>query len=156
MKAVGKNIKWYLLAALIAAMFLLLLMVKLRPDDAERVDVFGGDYKFMPWIGDKDQWLRPSDSNDNFELSVLKEIQTIKADRPAEEKVADSKEFAARPEFKTSRFHIVGESDTLSDISQKYYGTSRKWRTIYEANRDAISNPDFLEKGTKLIIPDSE
>jgi hypothetical protein len=152
----GKNIRWYLLAALIAGMLLLLLMVKLRPDDTERVDVFGGDYKFTPWIGDKDQWLRQDDSNDNFELSIIKEIQTIKAHRPADEKVADSEEFAVRPEIKTIRFHIVGENDTLSDISQKYYGTSRKWRTIYEANKDTISNPDFLEKGAKLIIPDSE
>ncbi len=54
----------------------------------------------------------------------------------------------------TERFHIVRKGDTLSGISQTYYGSSAKWRKIFEANKETIKNPDRLTPGQKLIIPD--
>lgn len=54
----------------------------------------------------------------------------------------------------TQRFHIVRRGDTLSGISQTYYGSSAKWRKILDANKETIKNPDRLSLGQKLIIPD--
>ena len=56
--------------------------------------------------------------------------------------------------IETQRFHIVRRGDTLSEISQTYYGSSAKWRKIFDANKEAIKNPDRLSLGQKLIIPD--
>ena len=49
--------------------------------------------------------------------------------------------------------HTVKKNDTLAGISKRYYGTTRKWRLIYDANRSKISNPDMLTVGASLSIP---
>lgn len=54
--------------------------------------------------------------------------------------------------IKTQRFHIVRKGETLSDISQVYYGSANMWHKISSANR--IGNPTQLKPGTKLIIPE--
>ena len=51
------------------------------------------------------------------------------------------------------RQHIVGPGDTLSKISQQYYGTPNQWRRIYEANRDILGSPNSLPMGASLRIP---
>lgn len=51
--------------------------------------------------------------------------------------------------------HIVGAGQTLSDISRIYYGTTRMWKKIYNANKDKFPRgPDSIKAGTKLIIPE--
>jgi nucleoid-associated protein YgaU len=60
-----------------------------------------------------------------------------------------------KPEkIETTRFHIVRKDETLSAISQQYYGTSTKWRRILEANKDTIKDANKISPGAKLIIPD--
>lgn len=50
----------------------------------------------------------------------------------------------------TERSHVVGKGDTLGEISLKYYGTSKHWKKIQEANK---CDPNGLLVGQKLIIP---
>lgn len=54
----------------------------------------------------------------------------------------------------TAQFHIVQKGDTLSAISEKYYGTARYWQKILAANDAVLKNPDRLVPGTRLIIPE--
>jgi len=49
--------------------------------------------------------------------------------------------------------YTVKRGDTLSEISQELLGTARRWREIYELNRDVIRDPDNLVAGTELKIP---
>ncbi|MDR3274095.1 MAG: LysM peptidoglycan-binding domain-containing protein [Puniceicoccales bacterium] len=49
--------------------------------------------------------------------------------------------------------HVVRVGDTLSKISQKYYGTPTHWKKIFEANQDDIPFPSALTVGQELIIP---
>jgi nucleoid-associated protein YgaU len=51
------------------------------------------------------------------------------------------------------RTYTVAKGDTLSAIAQREYGAASKWRAIYEANRDQISNPDRIKPGQVLVIP---
>jgi LysM repeat protein len=44
----------------------------------------------------------------------------------------------------------VVKGDSLSKIGQKF-GVA--WKEIYEANRNVISNPDLIQPGWKLKIP---
>lgn len=53
----------------------------------------------------------------------------------------------------SGRTHVVAKGDTLSSIARKYYGDSSKWKTIFNANRNRIADPNRLTVGTKLIIP---
>lgn len=54
---------------------------------------------------------------------------------------------------KAERTYVVRQGDTLQKISRKYYGTTRKWRSIAQANRSTVKDPDKIIVGTKLVIP---
>ena len=52
--------------------------------------------------------------------------------------------------------YIVGTVDdggTLSGIAQLFYGDARKWREIYQANRQTIKHPDIITRGLSLTLP---
>ena len=51
--------------------------------------------------------------------------------------------------------YTVQPGDTLSKISQKFYGDAGRHMEIYYANRDKIEDPDKLDVGWELIIPQS-
>jgi len=50
--------------------------------------------------------------------------------------------------------YVVEEGETLYSIAEKFYQNGELWPTIAAENK--ISNPNTLEKGTKLNIPKSE
>ena len=53
-----------------------------------------------------------------------------------------------------ARFHIVQSGDTLSFISEKYYGSPNQWQKIFFANDNVIKDPSRLIPGTRLLIPE--
>jgi nucleoid-associated protein YgaU len=52
-----------------------------------------------------------------------------------------------------TRVHLVSRGETLSGISQRYYGTATRWKEIYEANKDDIGDINRVKVGTALVIP---
>lgn len=55
---------------------------------------------------------------------------------------------------KSGTVHTVSEDDSLSGISQKYYGSPAYWDIIYMENCKIIGdNPDNLRVGLKVVIP---
>jgi nucleoid-associated protein YgaU len=59
------------------------------------------------------------------------------------------------PEVASARYetYTVQKGDTLQKISKKYYGTTKKWTKIYEANKDTMTGPDKIYPGKVLNIP---
>jgi len=57
-----------------------------------------------------------------------------------------------RPDVGTPRFHTVASGDTLSEISMRYYDTSRKVKEILAANPE-IKSATALKIGQKIKIP---
>jgi LysM repeat protein len=55
---------------------------------------------------------------------------------------------------KAPKIYIVEKGDTLQKISDKVYGTTRRWQEIYEANKDVLKSPDKIVPGQKLVIPE--
>lgn len=53
-----------------------------------------------------------------------------------------------------SRSYTVQSGDTLSKIAKEYYGNSNDYMKIFEANRDALSDPDKIKVGQELVIPE--
>jgi nucleoid-associated protein YgaU len=49
--------------------------------------------------------------------------------------------------------YTVKSGDTLSKISQQFYGSANEYMRIYYANRETLSDPDKIQPGQKLIIP---
>lgn len=60
----------------------------------------------------------------------------------------------ARPaEPDVARNHTVEKGDTLSAISNRYYGSANRWEEIFNANRDQLDDPDLIQPGQVLRIP---
>jgi hypothetical protein len=49
--------------------------------------------------------------------------------------------------------HEVAPGDGLRLIAGYYYGDTRQWTRIWNANRDQLRNPNRLERGSVLVIP---
>lgn len=47
----------------------------------------------------------------------------------------------------------VQKGDTLQKISQKFYGTTKKWNKIYDANKDTLKGADKIYSGQVINIP---
>ena len=56
---------------------------------------------------------------------------------------------------KDQRTYTVVKGDSLSKIAKELLGDARKWRAIYEANKDQIKNPDLIYPGQVLKLPPS-
>ncbi len=52
------------------------------------------------------------------------------------------------------RIHTVEAGDTLSSLASKYYGDATKHAKIFDANKDVLRDPNSLQVGQKLRIPD--
>ena len=49
--------------------------------------------------------------------------------------------------------YTVKSGDTLSKIAKHFYGDASAWKRIYDVNREQIKNPDLIQVGQKLYIP---
>ena len=53
----------------------------------------------------------------------------------------------------SAKTYVVVQGDSLSKIAKREYGDADKWRTIYEANKGLITDPDLIYPGQELKIP---
>jgi len=50
--------------------------------------------------------------------------------------------------------YTVKRKDTLYSIARAFYGGDyTMWRSIYDANRERINDPNHINVGMKLVIP---
>ena len=49
--------------------------------------------------------------------------------------------------------YTVKPEDTLSSIAQEFYGDPERFRTIFQANRNILDDPDEIFPGQELRIP---
>ncbi|WP_088340858.1 LysM peptidoglycan-binding domain-containing protein [Robiginitalea sediminis] len=49
--------------------------------------------------------------------------------------------------------HIVQRGESLSKIAKHYYGDPMKYKQIFEANTNILSNPDLIHPDQVLVIP---
>jgi len=68
-------------------------------------------------------------------------------------KVDSSAQIKEKPAEVIEEIYVVKKGDTLQKISKEFYGTTKRWKKIYEANKKVLKGPDFIKKGQKLVIP---
>ena len=49
--------------------------------------------------------------------------------------------------------HTVKSGESLSKIAKHYYGDAMKYRHIFQANTNILSNPDVIHPDQVLVIP---
>jgi 5'-nucleotidase/UDP-sugar diphosphatase len=48
--------------------------------------------------------------------------------------------------------YVVRAGDSLSAIAQKFYGDAKRWKEIWEANKDKLPDPNVITVGQELRI----
>ena len=81
-------------------------------------------------------------------------LQKEKAEKEAkvkelEAELASLKEQVEKPYI----VYRIKKDDTLRKIARQFYGDERKWKLIYEYNKDIIKNPDLIFPCVKIRIP---
>lgn len=51
-------------------------------------------------------------------------------------------------------YYEVQQGDSLAGIARERYGDKDKWKIIYEANKTKISDPDQIQPGLMIELPD--
>lgn len=70
--------------------------------------------------------------------------------QPTEIAVEKERDSGSAPTAKTYTLH---SGDTLWAVAAKYYGSGSEYSKIYEANAEAISNPNMVYPGQVLTLP---
>jgi len=76
-------------------------------------------------------------------------------DRPDFSNVQFGGSSSAPEAAKSQRTYTVVAGDSLSKIAKKVYGKSSKWKVIFDANRDVLTNPDLIYPDQVLKVPDA-
>ena len=91
---------------------------------------------------------QPTESNQTPNLSNLKSlIEQELSDIPSQNEKPTPKPVATKQ-------YTVKSGDSLSKISQQFYGSPRKWKKIVDANKDKLGNNQVLRPGMVLTIPE--
>ena len=60
---------------------------------------------------------------------------------------------AANVDWSGVATYEVRPGDSLSTIAQRVYGSGSRWNVLFEANRELLKSPDWLQVGMRLQVP---
>jgi len=102
------------------------------------------------------------DRNAQFMIAEVEEVMMQYSGRPniAQAKKTEEGEYLIEEEKKIeskvkveTREYTIKKGDTLSKVAKEQLGAARRWRYLYELNKNRIKNPNKLKTGQKIIIP---
>lgn len=95
--------------------------------------------------------IAPSDDAKNKVWDQIKLIDpNYDNDLTADFSVDESR---AQSQQQNAQSYTVQSGDTLSKIAKHFYGDSHEYMKIYYANQDQLSDPDRINVGQELKIP---
>jgi nucleoid-associated protein YgaU len=94
--------------------------------------------------------VAPSDDAKNRFWDELKRVNPQTDDITADITVDHSRAAAA------GRTYTVKAGDTLSKISKQFYGDANEYMRIFNANKNILNDPDKIQPGQVLTIPESD
>jgi nucleoid-associated protein YgaU len=95
-----------------------------------------------------DKRAQRDDPEEKEEVVPVQEEKTIPLSESARPEKVNIYKQRASEELTTDK------TTTLSRLARQYYNNTYCWVYIYIANKEKINNPNALEPGTKLIIPE--
>lgn len=128
-----------------------------------------GDGNFVLYAGDKPLWHTDTAGKKDVRLTVQDDRNVVlysgkdaawstktntDAPPPPAEEAAPAAEAApeAAPAPAAQRKYTIAPGDTLWAIAERFYGDGSKFPKIAEAN--GIANPDLINAGAELVIPE--
>ena len=104
------------------------------------------------YLGEGSRWTEIAAANPGIDPDRLAVGQhlTIPVDHRADAKKKTANRVTAHPDDTVT----VHRGDSLSSISADLYGTQRHWPELYQENQDQITDPDLIEVGQNLQLPE--
>ncbi len=102
----------------------------------------------------EDQIINEPETGEPATSTPSEPIQVEPARVQPQAQIAAATPAKLSPVKATPKTYVIQKGDTLSKISQKFYGTTKKWKSIYDANRDRINNINNLKVGAQIVIPE--
>jgi LysM repeat protein len=105
--------------------------------------------------GDK-LFLRAEVANQDVKNNLWNEIKKVDpqySDLTADFTINSALPAPSQSQGSQARQYTVAPGDSLSAIAQRFYGNSREYQRIFEANRNQLSDPDHIRAGQVLVIP---
>ncbi|MEI8349773.1 MAG: LysM peptidoglycan-binding domain-containing protein [Candidatus Omnitrophota bacterium] len=90
-------------------------------------------------------------SKEKVQAPQIQAQETVVDEAVTEEEIEEN-ELEPTTEKKYN-YYKIEKNDTLQKISQKFYGTTKKWHKLYEENRDVLASPDKVYPGKTIKIP---
>lgn len=84
------------------------------------------------------------------ENRVPKKVEEVAEPAPATNFEAEGPAAAASEELTNYK---VQKGDTLQKISMKLFGTTKKWKKLFDMNKDVLKSPDKLRPGMVIKVP---
>ncbi|MGR3218420.1 MAG: LysM peptidoglycan-binding domain-containing protein [Candidatus Anammoxibacter sp.] len=119
------------------------------------------------YYGDPTKWIQIYNSNidviyDRNSLPIgdeliIPDVEILNVRKPVEVASTGNTDTTEKlPIWKpvNGKKHIVKAGDTLYVLSKSYYGDSKHWKLLYNANKNLLGNKNFLIIGQKLQIPE--
>lgn len=98
--------------------------------------------------------VAPSEEIKNKVWDQIKLADSSYSDLIADISVSETKTAgAAAGGGQASETYTVKAGDSLSKISKQYYGDASQYMRIFEANRDQLDDPNKIQPGQELVIP---
>jgi len=101
----------------------------------------------------------PTDEAKNRVWDTIKRVDAaykdLRADITVDSSIArnTSSSLPPSPHLSDKQVYTVEAGDTLSKISQQFYGEANLYMNIFEANRDKLTDPNKIQPGMRLRIP---
>jgi nucleoid-associated protein YgaU len=92
------------------------------------------------------------------EIKPKAQIPVVTNIEPQEPQASISEEEESLPASEEKKYtsYTIQNGDTLQKISMKFYGTTRKWKMLYNENKDVLKSPDKIRPGKTIKIPQLE
>jgi hypothetical protein len=104
-----------------------------------RAEVANDQLKNKVW--DQIKKVDPSYSDLTADIVINPALQAPAGQTDGNSSSADGQNYTVKP------------GDSLSKISQQFYGSANQYQKIFEANRDQLQDPDHIRAGMTLKIP---
>jgi nucleoid-associated protein YgaU len=91
------------------------------------------------------------------DITVSQQSATASQPQPgtaAEQRPATMTAGASVSGGQNQRRYTVKSGDSLSKISRQFYGDAGQYMKIFEANRDVLRDPNQIQPGQELVIPE--
>ncbi len=89
-------------------------------------------------------------------VAGVKDVSVSKLSLSADAKAAakaDIAETQAAVEAAEVEYYTIESGDTLGKIAKNFYGDAKKYKELFEANREVIEDPNKIFPGQKIRIP---